>query len=74
MNAAELNTELGKLMARAWKEGLAAGKMAPCEPVGLLQLHAAEFAANIREAQRAAAAAVKPIMLPNFRLPPHRRE
>jgi len=65
MNNAEFNTELVKLVNRAMKEGLAAGKMDPAQLVGSLDFQKAEI---IRHFQDIARAAQQPQIIP-FRGP-----
>jgi hypothetical protein len=54
MNAAEFNTELGKLVNRAMKEGIAAGKMDPLQLVGSLEFQGGEIMRHFQDAARAA--------------------
>lgn len=68
MNLAEFNTELGKLVNRAMKEGVAARKLTPVEIIGSLEFQKAEI---IRHFQDLARANQQPQIIP-FRgpLPP----
>lgn len=61
MNNAEFNTELGKLVNRSMKEGIAAGKMDPTQLVGSLDFQKAEI---IRHFQDCARAAQQPQIVP----------
>ena len=54
MNASEFNTELGKLVNRAMKEGIAAGKMDPLQLVGSLDFQSGEIMRHFQDAARAA--------------------
>lgn len=54
MNNAEFNTELGKLVNRAMKEGIAAGKMDPTQLVGSLDFQKAEIIRHFQDCARAA--------------------
>lgn len=60
MNAAEFNTELGKLIDRAVKEGLAPGKMSPIEVVGIMECVKADVVRNLQDMARQAAAQQQP--------------
>lgn len=54
MNNAEFNTELGKLVNRAMKEGIAAGKMDPTQLVGSLDFQKAEIIRHFQDCARMA--------------------
>jgi len=53
MNAAEFNTELAKLFARAIKEGVMQGKMNPIDIFGTIELQKADLIRNMQDAIRA---------------------
>jgi hypothetical protein len=53
MNASEFNTELGKLLDRAMREGVAQRKMGPIEVVGILECVKGDFIRNFQDAARA---------------------
>lgn len=73
MNAAEFNTELGKLCDRALREGVAARKMGPVEVIGILECVKADFLRAFQDLARKAARPERPIIYPpDGRIPPPR--
>lgn len=56
MNAAEFNTELGKLIDRAMEEGVMERKMGPIDIVGIIECQKADVLRNFQDLARQAAA------------------
>jgi len=66
MNNAEFNTELGKLVNRAMKEGIAQNKMDPTQLVGSLDFQKAEIIRHFQDCARMAEMQKQPtILTPN---------
>lgn len=72
MNAAELNTELNKLCARALREGVFPGKISPAEFIGILEMVKMQGNAQIMHALAVKQSQQQPIIMPplNGHLPP----
>lgn len=64
MNAAEFNTEMGKLIERAFSEGVARRKMSPLELIGTLECQKADCLRNFQDLALIAQAREKRIVVP----------
>jgi hypothetical protein len=64
MNAAEFNTEMGKLIERAFSEGIARRKMSPLELIGTLECQKADCLRNFQDLARLAQSREQRIVTP----------